>query len=450
MRYKARPLRDAVPPSLLRRPRVESLTLENGLTAHLLPIPGSPTVSVWVWYRVGSKNERPGITGASHWVEHMLFQGSPNYPKGAIDRAVISVGGVLNAFTDPDFTAYFITVPRAHAELPLDIEADRMTRATIAPVEVERERTVVRSEREGNENWPEFRVDEEVHALAYTLHPYRWETIGLKEDINALTADDLGEYYRRFYGPKNAVLVVAGEFDPVAMASEVRTRFGALPAVGDDPRVRVHELPMRGARRSVVRGPGTTPILEVGWTAPAFDDPKTPATILLDVLLGGETRLFAAGSGFGRGQEHPSSRLYRRLVDTGLAVHASSEWRPRVHPNLFAIDAQAARGVSLERLEKAILAEVDRLSIHGPSAGELREAREKIRRGAELAYEGATRAGFRLGYFSAIARPEVEPELLDRLLKVTAQGVRDRAREMFVPERSVTVGFVPEGGGADE
>ncbi|MCI4337417.1 MAG: insulinase family protein, partial [Thermoplasmata archaeon] len=165
--------------------------LGNGLRVQLAPVPDSPTTSVWVWYRVGSKNEWPGVTGASHWVEHMLFQGSPKYGKGAMDRAIIEVGGELNAFTDTDFTAYFTTVPREHVDLPLDIESDRMTRALFDPPEVERERTVIRSEREGNENWPEFRVEEELYHLAYRTHPYRWDALVLPGDILALTPDDL-------------------------------------------------------------------------------------------------------------------------------------------------------------------------------------------------------------------------------------------------------------------
>src|SRR5690242_5935152 len=112
-----------------RVPATTRFSLPNGLGVVLAPIPGASTASVWVWYKVGSKNERPGITGASHWVEHMLFLGSPRYPKGAMDRAIVGVGGELNAFTDLDFTAYFSTVPAEHLAIPLDIEADRMTRA---------------------------------------------------------------------------------------------------------------------------------------------------------------------------------------------------------------------------------------------------------------------------------------------------------------------------------
>jgi len=432
------------------RPPLRLFTLTNGLRVVLAPASASPTASVWVWYRVGSKNEWPGITGASHWVEHMLFQGSPRYKKGEIDRAVVSVGGELNAFTDTDFTAYFSTVPREHLSVPLDIESDRMTRALISDDEVARERTVIHSEREGNENWPEFRVEEELYQLAFRMHPYRWDALGRREDIERLTAEELRSYYRRFYGTRNAILVVSGGFDPAATAAEVRERFSSLPATGDDVAVREVEPPPRGERRSELSGPGTTPYLQIGWRSPALYDPETPATMLLDTVLGGETRLFAAGAGWGRAPEHPSARLYRALVDTGLAVRATSEWRPRYYPGLFTIQAQAAHGVSLDRLEREIEGVVDRLARTGPTATEMDDLRTKIRRGALLSYEGASRTGFRLGYFSVLRSPEYEDEVFRSVLRVTAAQIRERARALFRPESRVVVRYEPTGGDGDD
>jgi zinc protease len=428
------------------RPALDQFRLPNGLRVILAPNPASPTASVWVWYRVGSKNEHPGITGASHWVEHMLFQGSPRYGKGEIDRAVVSVGGELNAFTDTDFTAYFSTVPRQHLDIPLDIESDRMTRALIVDAEVERERTVIHSEREGNENWPEFRVEEELYQLAFRIHPYRWEVLGRRTDIERLTPGQLREYYHRYYGTRNAILVIAGGFDQKAVGRDVRRRFSGLPASGADVAVGDVELPARGERRSELTGPGTTPYLQLGWRSPALHDPATPATMVLDTVLGGEMRLFSAGAGWGRAGEHPSARLYRALVDTGLAVRATSEWRPREYPGLFTIQAQAAKGVSLDRVEAAVDSVVEWLVRKGPTRTELDDLRAKIRRGAALAYEGASRIGFRLGYFAVLRSPEYEDELYRALLGVTAAQVRDRAGELFRPDSRVVVRYTPSGG----
>ncbi len=430
----------------VNRPPVHRFSLANGLRVLLAPNVSSPTASVWVWYKVGSKNEWPGITGASHWVEHMLFQGSPKYAKGETDRAVISVGGTLNAFTDADFTAYFTTVPREHLAIPLDIEADRMTRALISDAEVERERTVIYSEREGNENWPEFRVEEELYQLAFRLHPYRWDALGRRDDITRLTPAELRSYYHRFYGTQNAVLVVTGGFDLQDTSRDVRRRFSKLPKGGDDPKVLEVEPPPKGERRATLRGPGTTPYLQIGWRAPAADHPDTPATMLLDVLLGGESRLFAAGGGWGHSAEHPSSRLYRALVDRGLAVRATSEWRPRFYPSLFTIQAQAAAGVRPEQIESAINDTIARLQATGPTRTELDDARAKLRRGAALAYEGASRAGFRLGYFAVLGSDQREQELLNQLLHVSASTLRARARELFREEARCVVTYEPQGG----
>jgi zinc protease len=434
----------------VHRPRIHAFGLPNGLRVLLAPLAGSPTASVWVWYRVGSKNEHPGITGASHWVEHMLFEGSPRYGKGEIDLAVLRVGGELNAFTDSDFTAYFTTVPRDHLAVPLDIESDRMTRALITDKEVERERTVIHSEREGAENWPEFRVEEEAYSLAFQVHPYRWDALGRREDIERLTPEQLRAYYQKYYGPRNATLVVAGGFDPREVAADVRRRFSRLPASGADVAVSEVEPPPRGERRAELSGPGTTPYLQVGWRAPALHDPETPATMLLDTILGGENRIFNAGAGWGRAAEHPSARLYRALVDTGLAVRATSEWRPRVFPDLFTVHVQAAHGVTLDRLEAKVEEVTERLARSGPTARELDDARVRIRRGAAMAYEGASRTGFRLGYFAMLRAAEFEDELYHRLLCVTRREVRERAHAMFRPERRVVVRYTPTGGDGDE
>jgi zinc protease len=426
------------------RPSARRFLLPNGLSVILAPNPSSPTASVWVWYRVGSKNELPGITGASHWVEHMLFQGSPRYGKGQMDRAVVLVGGELNAFTDTDFTAYFSTVPREHLRVPLDIEADRMTRALLLDDEVERERTVIHSEREGNENWPEFRVEEAALELAFRLHPYRWDALGYRSDIERITPAQLRDYYHRFYGPRNATLVVAGGFDLGATERVVRAKFARLPATGAAVEVGIVEPAPNGERRAELTGPGTTPLLQIDWRAPALTDPETPATIVLDAVLGGGVPIFALW-GAGRGAEHPASRLYRALVDPGLAVRAGSSWQPRVYPDEFSIFALAAPGVALDRIEARIEREVERLARDGPTRTELEDVRTKVRRGASLAYEGASRTAFRLGYFASVAPEGFEDRLLRATLRVTAREVRDRARAMFRAERRVVVRYTPTG-----
>ncbi|MGC2289071.1 MAG: pitrilysin family protein [Thermoplasmata archaeon] len=425
---------------------VQRLRLRNGLDVILAPDSHSPTVSSWVWYHVGSVNEHPGITGVSHWVEHMMFQGSPHYRKGEIDRAIFAVGGTSNAFTDNDFTAYFATVPKQHWDVPLRIEADRMVDARMDPTDAERERIVILSEREGNENRPEFRVEEELHALAFRQHPYRWDPLGFAGDMARMPTSAVTEYYHQFYGPRNALLVMSGGFNPPATLRRIRQRFGHIAIGGASTGVGGSEPAIRGPRRGHLRGPGSTGLVEIGWPAPAFSDPRTAATMLLDQLLGGETSLFSPQPFWSRSTEHPNSRLYRRLVRTGLAVRASSDYRPRLYPGLFTIEAQAAPHVPTEHVEDALRSEVRRLTQEGATLAEWADARAIIARGARLAYEGSTRSGFRLGFFGINGGLGRERELLRRVLQVSRAEVRAEADRMFSEESSVTVRYDPTGG----
>jgi len=198
--------------------------LSNGLVVLLREVHAAPVATFWAWYRVGSRNEVPGITGISHWVEHMLFKGTPTLGKGEFSRLVNRHGGSWNGFTWKDFTAYFETLPAEHIGLGIQIESDRMTHSLFDPEEVESERTVIISEREGAENNPEYALYEEVEAAAYRVHTYRHAVIGYKSDLLAMTRDDLIRHYRTYYTPNNAVVVAVGDFDSQALLRPARSR----------------------------------------------------------------------------------------------------------------------------------------------------------------------------------------------------------------------------------
>ena len=428
----------------------QRLRLRNGLDVLLAPDPHSPTVSSWIWYHVGSVNEHPGITGVSHWVEHMMFQGSPHFKKGEIDRAIFAIGGTSNAFTDNDFTAYFATVPRAHWAVPLSIEADRMVGARMRPKDSDREREIILSEREGNENRPEFRVEEELHALAFRHHPYRWDPLGYAGDMAKMPTSAVTDYYHRFYGPRNALLVLTGGFEPHSALPRIRAEFETIPSGGAPTAVAGLEPPIGGPRRGHLTGPGSTALTEIGWPAPSFSDPGAAAAVLLDQILGGETSLFSSHAFWSGSSEHPNARLYRRLVRTGLAVRASSEYRPRLYPGLFTIEAQAAPRTAIGAVEEALREEVQRLQREGPTIAEWADARAIIARGARLAYEGSTRSGFRLGFFGMNGGLNRERELLRQILQVSRKEARMAAQTLFSDHSSVTVRYEPTGGPASE
>ena len=189
---------------------VQKVRLDNGLQILLKESHLAPVASFWIYYRVGSRNEGPGVTGISHWVEHMLFKGTERYPQGAFDKAVARAGGAFNGMTWQDWTTYFETFPAERIELALDVESDRMANAIFDEEETESERTVIISEREGSENSYRWLLNTEMQAAAFQTHPYRHPVIGWKEDLLTMGRDDLYEHYRTFYTPSNAVAVAVG------------------------------------------------------------------------------------------------------------------------------------------------------------------------------------------------------------------------------------------------
>ena len=309
------------------------LTLTNGLRFLLKEIHTSPIISQWIWYRVGSRDEVPGLTGASHWVEHMMFKGTPQFPLGALDRAVSREGGYSNAFTFLDWTSFFETLPSNKIDLALQLEADRMFNCLFEENEVSSERTVVISERQGSENEPLFRLSEEVESAAFRVHPYHHEIIGDMTDLYSMQRDDLYRHYRSFYIPNNAVLSVAGDFETEAMVAKVRDLFEQLPAGKDPPRLVRTEPPQAGERRVSVEGPGETVFLQVSYRAPKADDPDFFALNLLDSLLTGPANL----NMFGGGVTNKTSRLYKALVEKELALSVNGWLQATIDPYLYTL-----------------------------------------------------------------------------------------------------------------
>src|SRR2546427_486863 len=305
--------------------RVE--TLDNGLKVILRPIPDTKALSTWVVYRIGSRNEVPGMTGSTHWVEHMLFKGGGKLGKGDIDKMISRLGGKMNAFTDTDYTMYFETIPASAMYTALMIESERMRNAAFDPKEVEAERTVVISEREGAENQPDFAVEEELWGLAFHVHPYHWTAIGYKQDLATLARDPLYRHYLRFYAPNNASLILVGGFDVAVAMQHIREAFGRLqPEAPPDP-LRLAEPEQRGERRSDLERPGPADLLSVGWHIPGAAHEDTPALVLLATVLGGWRGFvpFAAGD-----WRAPSNRLDRAPL--GPKAPAGGGGRPQAKP----------------------------------------------------------------------------------------------------------------------
>jgi zinc protease len=413
--------------------------LDNGLKVLIQPTRHAPVVSTWIWYRVGSRNERTGITGISHWVEHMLFKGTERLAKGDVFRLIARQGGHNNAFTSEDFTCYFETLPASAWELALDIEADRMVNSRFDPEEVESERTVILSERQGSENSPHFLLAEEMGAAAFRVHPYRWSVIGNACDLQVITRDDLFQHYRTYYTSNNAVLVIAGDVEPDAAFAAVCARFDRLEMWPAPPPVTAFEPPQWGERRVTVRRPGSAPYLQMAFHVPDVTHPDLYPLVVMDAILSGGKSVSWSGGGYmGR-----SARLYRSLVQTEIATSVGSGIRASLDPNLFSVWLTVRDGVALETAEAALLQELTRLVEEPPSPGELAKALRQSE--AQFAYgrDGVTSQAFALGYFEHLGDWRNLARHVERLRSVTPEDVR-RVTATYLRETGRVVGwFIP-------
>ncbi len=414
--------------------------LENGLTVLLCETHTAPVTSFWIWYRVGSRYEQVGITGIAHWVEHMLFKGTPRWPAREADKAVARQGGISNGMTWYDFTTYFATLPGERIEVELDIEADRMTNALFEPEEVEAERTVIISERQGAENDPLFLLGEETRSAAFRAHPYGHDTIGYLFDLLGMTRDDLYDFYRTYYVPNNAIAVAVGDFEREAMLDLVRKHFGSIPPGTLPGRHRPVEPPQKGERRVVYEGQGNTPYINLLFHAPpATDDDFYPLVVLDSVLTG------ASGMApFSGGGTNKSSRLYRALVDTELAVQVSGSLVPTVDPFVYSLTATVRPERGPDEVEERLWEELERVAAAPITEEELVKASKQAR--AQFAYssESVTGQAFWLGWSEVFADTDWYIGYLDRLSGVTPADVQRVARQ-YVRRSNSTVGwYVPQ------
>lgn len=424
---------------------VQETTLPNGMKLLLKEDHAAPIASFWTWYRVGSRNELPGATGLSHWVEHMQFKGTPTIEKGSIFRDVNRVGGTLNALTSHDWTAYFETVPADQLALPLRIEPDRMTNSLFDPAEVESERTVILSERQGAENNPAYALYEEVNGTAFHAHPYRHMVIGYEADLRRISRDGLYDHYRHYYHPANAIIVAVGDFSAPELATRVERAFAEAPAAPAAPRdIGVTEPPQPGERRITLRRPAGAPYLRLAFHAPNASHPDTVPLLVTEALLsGGKPMGFGGGGGMGR-----SSRLYRALVASGLARSADSDMAISIDPYLFQIAVTALPDADLARIEAIIDAELDKLRREAIAGAELDRAKRQVESQFVYSSEGVTNQAYWLGQWEIVDAWQRAEPLPDEIRAVTAEDIQRVAKEYLLPERRTVGWLVPTSNGA--
>ena len=420
---------------------ITRVQLPNGLQVLLKEIHTAPLTSLWVWYRVGSRNERPGGTGISHWTEHMQFKGTPRFPPEILDKAVARQGGYRNAFTFLDWTTYFETMPADKIDLALDLEADRMANSLFEPGEVESERTVIISERQGNENEPLFLLGEEVQAAAFRVHSYHHEIIGDLADLQTISRDDLYRHYRAHYVPGNAVLAAAGDFETESMLGYIRQHFESLADGSVSTTAARPEPAQPGERTVTVEGPGDTTYLQVAYHSPAARDPDFFPYLVTDSLLTGPSNL----NMFGGGISNKTSRLYRALVEKELAVGVSGGVSATIDPFMHSITATLHPNANADQALQALDEEVKRLQDSPPDEGEVARAVKQARALFAYGSESITNQAFWMGYSEMFASYDWFVNYLERLAAVTPGDVQRIAQTYLRPQNRVLGVYLPGG-----
>lgn len=413
--------------------------LPNQLTVLVREAHAAPVASFWVWYRVGSRNEHLGITGISHWVEHMLFKGSQAFPKGVAEKAIAREGGVFNGMTWYDFTTYFATLPTERIELALRIEADRMVNSIFDPNETAAERTVIISERQGAENDPKFLLNEELMAAAFRVHPYGTDTVGHMCDLETMTRDQLYAHYRTYYTPNNALAVAVGDFKADEMLRLIEHHFGTIPDGPNVPLVTAVEPPQRGERRVILEGDGKIAYLQMVFRAPTVHEPDFFAMTVLDAILSGASSL----TFFGGGTTNKSSHLYKVLVATELATGVSGSLLPTIDPFVYSLSAVVRAGHTPAEVEEALDTELARVATEPATPEELTKAIKQTK--AQFAYssESVTGQALWLGFSEVFADHTWFEDYIAKLSAVTVEDVQ-RVAQKYLKRSNRTVGwYVP-------
>ena len=403
----------------------------NGLQVLLLPEAAAPVVTFMVTYRVGSRNERVGLTGATHFLEHLMFKGTERFNKArgtSIFNTLQRVGAQINATTWLDRTNYYELLPKEHLPLAIEIEADRMRGALIDPGEMESERTVILNELDRGQNEPMRNLYHAVWSAAFTAHPYGHPTIGWRSDVEEVTPEGLRHFYDTFYWPNNATLSIIGDIDKAEALQLVEERFAEIPASPEPiPDVTTREPQQRGERRVVVRQAGQLGAVLVAYKAPPALDADADA---LDVLA------MALASG-------KSSRLYRRLTDTGMTVSVHAAGAHLRNPGLFYVYAMLAPEQTHADVEAAVYEEVQRVQDEGVGEDELSRAKNQLRALEAFSRDGSFAIAAQLNEAIAAGDWKLYTTFRERLDRVTATDVQ-RVAQTYLVEDARTVGrYVP-------
>jgi zinc protease len=411
--------------------QVTEKTLDNGLKAILLEDHKAPVTTFQVWYRVGSRNEELGKTGISHLMEHMMFKGTHKVGPEQVSRLIQEAGGNINAFTSKDYTAYFETLAAQRVGIAMELEADRMANLALREEDFRTEKMVVMEERRlRTEDQPMAILFEEANAVAYLSHSYQWPVVGWMSDISQLSVDDLRSYYRTYYVPNNAFLVVVGDFHTDALFSEIEKYFGHIPKGPAPPVVRSKVAPQIGERRIMVKRPARLPAFVLLYHVPNLGHPDSfPLEVLATILSTGK-----------------SSRLYRAMVsENPLALDVDADYPLISHdPGLFSVFSQLLPGKSVGQVQRAAERELEKFKNTRVKKQELQKAKNQLESSFIFGQDSLFYQAMLLARYEICGGWRQMEQYLDGIRRVSAQDIQNVARKYFRRENRTTGILVPE------
>ncbi len=411
--------------------RVVAATLDNGLRVLLLEDQRSPIVSFQLWYRVGSRNEHRGSTGIAHFLEHLMFKGTPSHGPKEFARLVEQNGGQNNAFTSQDVTSYYVDIAADKLDLVIELEADRMQNLLLDPKEIASEREVVIEERRTRtEDDPGGFLGEEVSSIAFKAHPYGAPIIGWMDDIKRVTPEEIRAFYKSYYVPNNAIVVAVGAFRAVDALEKIRKRFGRIPRGKVPPPILAVEPTQNGERRVLVKKQAELPIVYMAWHVPNHTSDDAVALEVLSTILAG-----------GR-----ASRLYRDLVyQRQLALEAGGDNAYfSLDPNLFWFWATPMPGQTPEKLETELGAHMERLKTEPVTDEELARAKNQIEAAFVYQEDSIHQRASLLARFELLGGFALKDSFLAKVRAITAADLTRVARTWFAPERKSVGVLVPK------
>ncbi|MEW6584894.1 MAG: pitrilysin family protein [Nitrospirota bacterium] len=407
---------------------VREYTLENGLKVIIIEEHKAPVATFQVWYRVGTKDEPAGRSGLSHLLEHMMFKGTSKYGPSMLSKIIQKNGGTDNAYTTKDYTVYFELLSSDRIGISVDLEADRMQNLTLEPKEALSERKVVMEERRLRyEDDPQRSLLEEVMAAAFKVHPYQRPVIGWSSHLEQMDPEDLFKYYKTYYAPNNAVIIVVGDISGDAMIKHIREAFEDIPKGPAIEAIGSAEPEQRGERRLILKRDAELPYVLAAYHTPSFPDEDSYALDVLNVILSGGK----------------SSRLYQSMVyEKKIALDADADYDGlSENPYVFLFDATAAPGRDIKDVEAALFEEVDKIKEAPPSEREIQKAKNQIEASFVMGQDSIYLQAMKYGMFEMLGGWGLTNTYLEGIRKVRPEDVSRVARK-YLSEDNRTVGIL--------